>query len=64
MSGLCRNKQITCWNVYPLSGDAPMRVGSRDASVDGWFTGWFDEIAIFSRKLNASEVSDLFHQKL
>jgi hypothetical protein len=41
-----------------------MRVGSRDASVDGWFTGWFDEIAIFSRKLNASEVSDLFHQKL
>jgi len=61
VGGFCTH--TTCWNVYPMSGNAPLGVGVRDD--DGselFFTGWFDEMALFSRKLTEPEITNLWEK--
>jgi hypothetical protein len=54
--GYCKEN---CWDIYPLNGNAPLRIGQRDP-VDGeTFSGWFEELAIFSRKLTDLEIAKL-----
>lgn len=52
----------TSWQVYPLSGNAPLRFGTLEK--DNSFHGSLDEIAIFSRKLTPTEVATLYDQTL
>jgi hypothetical protein len=54
----CKPPEI-CWQIYPLSGDAPLRFGT--VAKDSYFKGSLDEVAIFSRKLTPEEVLTLFN---
>jgi hypothetical protein len=61
MAGYCR---LSCWNVYPFSGEAPLRLGTREFSEGGvpdYWAGGIDELAIFPRKLTQTEVTQLFN---
>lgn len=52
----------TAWAVYPLSGDAPLRLGT--LQKDTFLNGALDEVAIFSRKLTPDEVRALYKASL
>jgi hypothetical protein len=42
------------WTVYPVAGDAPLRIGTRGKKK--FFAGVLDEVAIYPRVLSADEV--------
>ncbi len=44
------------YNVMPVAGSAPLRLGSRDKN--SFFTGAIDEVAIYPRVLTALEIAD------
>lgn len=44
------------FNIVPASGDAPLRLGTRD--LGSFLTGGLDEVAIYPRVLTADEVLD------
>ena len=46
--------------VYPLNGTSPLRIGTRDCG--SFFTGGLDEVAVFDRRLTATEISALHAQ--
>ena len=46
--------------VDPLNGTSPLRIGTRDCG--SFFTGGLDEVAVFDRRLTATEISDLHTQ--
>lgn len=47
------------WQIKPMHGTAPVRLGTRDAK--SFFTGALDEIAIYPRVLTAKEILDNFN---
>lgn len=44
------------YEVMPVAGDSPLRLGTRDKK--SFFTGAIDEVAIYPRALNAHEIAD------
>ncbi len=44
------------YDIMPVHGSAPLRLGTRDAKT--FFTGALDEVAIYPRVLSAGEVAD------
>jgi hypothetical protein len=48
-----------CWNIVPLSGGRSVTVGR--VGTGGNFTGYFDELAIFNRKVEESEIKALYN---
>lgn len=44
------------YEIKPVAGDAPLRLGTRDKK--SFFTGALDEVAIYPRALTAREVAD------
>jgi len=44
------------YNVMPVAGDSPLRLGTRDKK--SFFTGALDEVAIYPRALAAREIAD------
>jgi hypothetical protein len=46
------------WQIKPVAGDAPVRLGTRDKK--SFLTGALDEVAIYPRVLTAREVAENF----
>jgi hypothetical protein len=44
------------YNIYPVHGSAPVRLGTRDQG--SFLVGGLDEVAIYPRVLSASEILD------
>ena len=70
-SGLCNLDPITgaplgwpfyaldpAWQITPRAGRSPVRIGQKDGSST--FTGRLDDVAIFPRKLTATEIANLY----
>lgn len=48
--------------MVPKNGTAPLRIGTQD--TESFFTGWLAEVAIFSKKLSATEIDGLYRRAL
>jgi hypothetical protein len=46
--------------VLGMNGCSPLRIGTRDCG--SFFTGGLDEVAVFDRRLTATEISALHTQ--
>jgi hypothetical protein len=46
------------YNIVPENGAAPIRIGTRDCHQ--FFTGSLDEMAVFDRRLDGSEITSLY----
>jgi hypothetical protein len=58
-NGFCKR---TCWNVFPMSGNANLNVGTKNGIQ--WFNGAFDELAVFSKALSHDQVTVLYEHSL
>lgn len=47
------------YRITPRRSDAPLHFGTKNGS--SFFSGQLDEIALFSRKLTAAEISQLYN---
>ena len=56
-SNPCTAADNVCWQITPAPGNAPLRLGTSDGT--GFFAGNLDEVAVFPRMLDASELAQL-----